>query len=187
MFFCLSKQVGASFKFPTWTRIERRIRNRARRRRLWYLGKSLQTLWMNFVSSLWGTFCFLRKSSVTGSLQYWYGSVASVLHCDIIVVLTKGTVPRIFWSLRISYVSRGLKIFSNTVCIQRILGLHKFIPMVCSSSFFCVCRIIAMGRIATNKLRPFAHHHSANASSATCSTTTQSQGLPGVFEFSFAG
>ena len=30
---------------------------------------------------------FLRKSSVAGSLQYCYGSVASVLHCDIIVVL----------------------------------------------------------------------------------------------------
>ena len=85
--FYLSKQVGAIFKFPTWTRIERRIRNRARRRRLWYLGKSLQTLWMSSVSLPWGTFCFLRKSSVTGSLQYCYGSVASVLHCDIIVVL----------------------------------------------------------------------------------------------------
>ena len=59
--FCLSKQVGASFKFPTWTRIERRIRNRARRRRLWYLGKSLQTVWMSFVSLPWGTFCFSER------------------------------------------------------------------------------------------------------------------------------
>ena len=85
--FYLSKQVGATFKFPTWTRIERRIRNRARRRRLWYFDKLLQTIWMSSVSSLWRTFFFLRKSSVAGSLQYCYGSVASVLHCDIIVVL----------------------------------------------------------------------------------------------------
>ena len=85
--FYLSKQVGATFKFPTWTRIERRIRNRARRRRLWYFDKLLQTIWMSSVSSLWRTFFFLRKSSVAGSLQCCSGSVASVLHSDIIVVL----------------------------------------------------------------------------------------------------
>ena len=131
-------------------------------------------------------FVFPKEFS-NGFIAIWYGSVTSVLHCDIIVVLTKSTVLRIFRSFRISYVSRGLKFFSNTVCILRILGLHKFFPIVCSSSFFCVCPIIAMGRIATNKLRPFAHHHSANASSVTCSTSTQRQELPGVAEFSFAG
>ena len=72
--FYLSKQVGATFKFPTWTRIERRIRNRARQRRLWYFDKLLQTIWMSSVSSLWRTFFFLAKEFSGGfvAMLLWF-------------------------------------------------------------------------------------------------------------------
>ena len=44
-----------------------------------------------------------------------------------------------------------------------------------------------MGRVATEKLRPFSNDHSASASSASCITTTQGQVLPGAFRVLVAG
>ena len=90
---CLFNQVSANVKFWTHTRIERRIRNRARQCLLYYFDKSLQAIWMSSVHWLWGTLFFLTND-FSGLLYCNTVMVQLRAYCivdNILVVKTKAS------------------------------------------------------------------------------------------------